>query len=123
MKPTTFKLLRTVHRWSGLLFAPLILLFAVSGLLQTLQVEKWALPDWALSVIYVLQDAHQDQQLRGWTHLRHWAAWIIAAMAAALAVSTLIGIVMAYKMYPKRWWLTTLLLVIGLIVPLLALLV
>lgn len=122
MKPGTFKLLRAGHRWAGLFFAPLIVLFALSGLLQTLKAEDWA-PAWALDALYAIEDAHTDQHLRDDTALQKVAVIVVAIMAIALAGSTLVGVVMAYIMYPKRRVLMTAVLVLGVVVPAIVMLI
>jgi len=122
MNPRTFKLLRGTHRWAGLFFAPLIVLFALSGLLQTLAFDEWA-PQWAMDALYTLEDAHTDQQLTRDTKLHQLAQIVVALMAATLVISTVIGVVMAYVMYPKRRVLITVVLVLGIAVPMVVMLV
>lgn len=62
MKPNTLRLLRRYHHYLGLFFAPMILLFAVSGALQTFRLQEakgygGTPPNW----IVWLASVHKDQ--------------------------------------------------------------
>lgn len=122
MKPAVFKLLRATHRWAGVFFAPLIVLFALSGLLQTIEADD-RMPGWAMQAWDAIEQAHTEQALRDRTNLHAAATIVIAAMGAALIGCTLIGVVLAYAMYPRHRARTTLVLAMGVIVPLIVLLV
>lgn len=117
MKPRSFKWVRNAHRWSGVFFAPLVVLFALSGLLQVLQVGDLDLPEWLIRLYEAMEDAHQDQRFRRDTALRVAAQWLTVLMSLVLIVTTLLGVVMAWTMYPKRRWLLVTVLVIGTVVP------
>lgn len=62
MRPNTLRLLRRYHHYLGLFFAPMILLFAVSGALQTFRLQEakgygGPPPNW----IVWLASVHKDQ--------------------------------------------------------------
>ncbi|MDX5984895.1 hypothetical protein [Sphingomonas echinoides] len=62
MRPNTLRLLRRYHHYLGLFFAPMILLFAISGALQTFRLQEakgygGTPPNW----IVWLASVHKDQ--------------------------------------------------------------
>lgn len=62
MRPNTLRLLRRYHHYLGLFFAPTILLFAISGALQTFRLQEakgygGTPPNW----IVWLASVHKDQ--------------------------------------------------------------
>ena len=62
MRPNTLRLLRRYHHYLGLFFAPMILLFAISGALQTVRLQEakgygGTPPNW----IVWLASVHKDQ--------------------------------------------------------------
>lgn len=62
MRPNTLRLLRRYHHYLGLFFAPMILLFAISGALQTFRLQEakgygGTPPNW----IVLLASVHKDQ--------------------------------------------------------------
>lgn len=62
MRPNTLRLLRRYHHYLGLFFAPMILLFAISGALQTFRLQEakgygGPPPNW----IVWLASVHKDQ--------------------------------------------------------------
>ncbi len=123
MKPQTFQRLRSLHRWAGLFFAPLIILFAISGMLQVLGAGDWEMPGWMYSIYDALEDAHQNQYFRKDTALRDVAQWLAVLLCLVLSLTSLLGVVMAYKMFPKKRILITIVLVLGVAVPAVLLLV
>ncbi len=123
MKPATLKRLRTLHRWAGLFFAPMIVLFALTGALQVLGADDWPLPEWLLTLYESFEDAHQDQRFRRGTALRSVAAWLTVAMGVALAVTTVVGVAIGFKMYPKKRVLMAVVVGLGVVVPVVLMLV
>jgi hypothetical protein len=62
MRPNTLRLLRRYHHYLGLFFAPMILLFAISGALQTFRLQEakgygGTPPNWIVWIASV----HKDQ--------------------------------------------------------------
>lgn len=123
MKPSTLKHLRTSHRWAGLFFAPMIVLFAFSGLLQVIEVGDWDLPEWLMGVYDAMEDAHQHQRMRRGTTLQLAATVTTVVMSVALVLTTLAGVAMAFRMHPKRRWLMVGVVAAGVAVPLIVMLV
>ena len=118
MSPATLQRLRRAHRWLGLFFAPLIAFFAFTGMLQILDAADWPLPSAALELIDKLQDGHEDQRLRRGTTLQPVADGLVIAMAVSLIATTLLGVLIAWRMYPRQRKLTLLTLALGVAVPL-----
>lgn len=123
MKPKTFQRLRSVHRWAGLFFAPMIVLFAITGMLQVLGAGDWTMPNWMYSLYDAIEDAHQNQYLRKDTALQQAAKGLAVVMCLALSLTATLGVVMAYKMFPKKRVLITVVLALGVLIPAVLLLV
>jgi hypothetical protein len=99
--------LRKVHFYLGIFFAPLIILFALSGALQTFRLQdtpkdgSYTPPAW----IVKLADIHRDQRP---VHDKSVSRsrtleWFVAIMSAGLILSSVLGIYMAFKYrYDKR---------------------
>ena len=119
MKPRTLQRIRSAHRWLGVFFAPLVVFFSLTGTLQLLGVDDWSMPEWAHSLYESLEDGHQDQRLRRGTALRSAATWLTAALGVALAATTLLGVVLGWRlMPPRRRWVLWATLAAGVVVPL-----
>ena len=119
MKPKTFQHLRSLHRWLGLFFAPMIIGFALTGLLQVLGADDWHTPDWLYHTINAMEDAHQHQRFRDNTTLHQAAEYLTAALALALILTPLLGITLAYKMFPRKRLLITIVILLGTLIPVL----
>lgn len=116
MKISTKSLLR-VHRYVGLIVAPLVLFFAVSGVWQVfrLQQDRKDGSYTAPKVLSVASDLHMAEDLS--SGLAAWPFKIaISAVGVLLAVATAIGIVVALRLTRPRW-LAVLLLAVGAAVP------
>jgi ABC-type nitrate/sulfonate/bicarbonate transport system permease component len=113
------KFLRTLHLYLGCLFAPMLIFFAVSG--------SWQLFNWheskkdhsytAPRVLTVLSDVHKDAHIpptpgRNPTPLRYF----MLAGAIGLVVSSVLGVIMAYR-FSRRPLVATICLLSGIIVP------
>jgi len=113
------KNLRLVHLYLGSLFGPLLIVFAVSGAWQVL---RWndAKKDGSYkpsAAITLFTDIHKDQTLPGVPRRRSVAMQYFALGAAAgLTLTTILGIVMAYRL-SRRPALVTVLLLAGVGVP------
>jgi hypothetical protein len=97
----------------------LIVFFALTGALQVLGADDWPLPAAALDAIDSLFEAHEDQRLRRGTALRPVAEGVAIAMAVALALTSLIGIALAWRMFPHQRKRTAVVLGLGIVLPLL----
>ena len=123
MKPKTFQRLRSLHRWLGLFFAPMIILFAITGLLQVIGADDWNTPNWLYNTINALENAHQHQYLRQHTLLHQAAEVFAVALALTLILTPLLGIALAYKMFPRKRLLITIVIVLGILIPVLVMVV
>jgi hypothetical protein len=113
------KKLRLVHLYLGSLFGPLLIVFAVSGAWQVFRFND-AKKDGSYkpaTVITLFTDIHKDAVLPG-VPRRQGAAmrWFVLAAAAGLASTTVLGIVMAYRL-SRRPALVTTLLFAGVVLP------
>jgi uncharacterized iron-regulated membrane protein len=113
------KFLRTLHLYLGCLFAPTLIFFAVTG--------SWQLFNWHESTkdhsytaprsLAALSNLHKETHLpstpaRKFTPLRYF----IAAAAVGLVVSTVLGVIMAYR-FSRRPLVATICLLSGIFVP------
>lgn len=113
------KFLRTLHLYLGCLFAPALIFFAVTG--------SWQLFNWhestkdhaytAPQALRVLSNLHKETHLpstpsRRFTPLRYF----MAAAAAGLALSSVLGVIMAYR-FSRRPVVATVCLLSGIFVP------
>jgi hypothetical protein len=113
------KKLRLVHLYLGSLFGPLLIVFAVSGAWQVFRFND-AKKDGSYkpaAIITLFTDIHKDAVLPG-VPRRQGAAmrWFALTAAAGLALTTILGIVMAYRL-SRRPALVTFLLFAGVAVP------
>lgn len=115
------KNLRLVHLYLGSLFGPLLIVFAVSGAWQVFRFND-AKKDGSYKpakVITLFTDIHKDAVLPGVSRRNPSAAamrWFVLAAAAGLATTTVLGIVMAYRL-SRRPALVTTLLIAGVVLP------
>jgi hypothetical protein len=65
-----------------------------------------------------LEDAHQDARLRRGTSLRPAAETLTAALGLLLCITTLAGIALALRLYPRQRRRTLVVLAIGVVLPL-----
>jgi uncharacterized iron-regulated membrane protein len=113
------KFLRTLHLYLGCLFAPTLIFFAVTG--------SWQLFNWhestknhsytAPRALAALSNLHKETHLpatpaRKFTPLRYF----IAAAAVGLVISTVLGVIMAYR-FSRRPLVATICLLSGIFVP------
>lgn len=111
--------LRTLHLYLGSLFAPVLLVLAVSG---AWQVYRWndAKKDGSYTpspIVKLFSDIHKDQVLSGARHGQNPSMQLfLGAASMGLTLTTLIGIVMAYKM-SRRPVVVTALLLTGILLP------
>jgi hypothetical protein len=114
------KRIRQVHFYLGVFFAPIIILFAISGALQTFRLQEspkgstYTPPAW----IVKLADVHKDQrasheQGRGRSLPLQW---FVVIMSVGLISTSLLGIYMAFK-YNREKRLVFTLIILGFIIP------
>ena len=116
MSVSTRNLLR-LHRYAGLLVAPLVLFFAVSGVWQEfrLQQDRKDGSYKAPPALRAASDLHMAEHLH-----RDGPSLVfklsMSAVAVLLAISTLLGVVVALRVTRPRW-LAVVLLVLGAALP------
>lgn len=114
------KRIRQVHFYLGVFFAPLIILFALSGALQTFRLQEspkggtYTPPAW----IVKLADIHKDQRAAHEPGRRRSLPlqWFVIVMSVGLVASSLLGIYMAFK-YNREKRLTFGLIILGFAIP------
>jgi hypothetical protein len=114
------KVMRNIHLYLGVFFAPMLMFFLISGSLQTFGLHEASksgnyVPP---AIIKLFSDVHKDQRWgegklapRSSVPLK----WLIILMSAGLLVTTVLGILMAFK-YTKPWIVWTCLF-IGVAIP------
>lgn len=143
MRPNTLRLLRRYHHYLGVFFAPMILLFAISGALQTFRLQEakgygGTPPNWIVWLASVHKDQGPPRERKaekpkpaGEASKPRAEASVGAAkrpsplplkifvllLAIALSLSTITGVVIALANRAMRR-ISTILLVLGAAVPL-----
>ena len=115
------KRIRQIHFYLGTLFAPMIILFALSGALQTFRLQEspkgstYTPPSW----IVWLADFHKDQRPAHEPGVRpsRPLKWFVVLMAIGLIGTSILGIVMAFK-YNRDKRVVLGLIILGLVIPL-----
>jgi multidrug efflux pump subunit AcrB len=117
------KLLRRLHLFLGCFFAPLLLFYVATGWYQTVTVRRNKLPGEAEDWVGRLRSVHVDQiypsdSANAYSPLLFRI--FVVAMALALIVTVILGIVLAFRSIRQRWlvWLS---LGLGIALPLLCL--
>lgn len=114
------KRIRQIHFYLGVFFAPLIILFALSGALQTFRLQEspkgstYAPPAW----IVKLADIHKDQRAshEQGSHRSISLQWFVVLMSAGLIGTSFLGIYMAFK-YNREKRLVFGLMILGFVIP------
>jgi hypothetical protein len=101
--------LRSIHLYLGCIFAPLLLFFAISGIWQTLRLDA----PW----LHKLSSIHTADRFKDGGELGSFPLKIVViAMAASFIVTTILGVVMAFK-YGRSRKAASYCLAAGLLVP------
>jgi hypothetical protein len=116
------RIIRKVHLYLGIVFAPLVIFLALSGALQTFELhdppkDSFFKPHgW----IMTLAQIHKNQRTEGPASKRHSITlrWFFVIASAGLMITSLLGIYMAFK-YSKRHALVYLSLALGIGLPIL----
>jgi hypothetical protein len=118
------KRIRQIHFYLGVIFAPLIVLFALSGALQTFRLQEspkgstYTPPAW----IVRLADIHKDQRAGHEPGVRRSLPlqWFVVIMSLGLISTSLLGIYMAFK-YVRDKRIVLGLIILGFVLPLILL--
>ena len=111
--------IRQLHLWLGVLFSPLILFFAFSGMLQTFNWHEsqkngsYSAPAWMVKIASI----HKNQQFARGGPSPMPLKILVAIMSVGLIITTALGIYMAFK-YERRHWLVWGMIVAGIVLPL-----
>jgi len=101
------KAMRNVHLYLGVFFAPLLMFFLISGCWQTFNLHEASesgnyVPP---AIIKSLSQVHKDQRWVDSNKRPHSSVpfrYLIVLMSIGVLVTTVLGIVMAFK-YTKGW--------------------
>ncbi len=117
MSVPTRTLLR-LHRYAGLLVAPMVLFFAVTGTWQEFRLQQDSKDGsyQAPPALTAASDLHKAEHLPRGERASLAFKLTMSAIAAVLASSTLLGIVVALRVTRPRW-LAGVLLLLGAVVP------
>ena len=113
--------LRLLHLYLGSLFGPLLIVFAVSGAWQVFRFND-AKKDGSYKparAITLFTDIHKDQALPGVSRRKRESAamrWFSLGASTGLVLTTILGILMAYRL-SRRPALVTVLLLAGVALP------
>ena len=89
--------LRSIHLYTGCVFAPLLLFFAVSGICQTLGLHNRS------HFLAQLSTIHTSHGLKAGGSLSSaFLRWFVLVMAVSFIATTILGIVMALKFGKSR---------------------
>jgi hypothetical protein len=115
------KIVRRLHLYLGVFFAPLLLFFVVSGWYQTANPDRRKGPDEARAFWDRMRSVHAEQILPSEkvdNYSPKLMRWLVYGMSTALLATVALGVVLALKVLKARWlvWLT---LVLGFVLPLL----
>ena len=105
------KLMRNIHLYLGVFFAPLLMFFLISGAWQTFNLHEASKTGAYVPapIIKSLSQVHKDQRWGSGKMAPKSSIpfrWLVVLMSVGLLVTTILGIVMAFK-YTKGWkvWL------------------
>src|SRR4051812_9386271 len=115
--------LRRLHLYLGVFFAPMLLFFIVTGWYQTAYQDRRKSVFEASAVMDRLRAVHADQSFpvaSANSYSTIGFRWFVYVMSAALIVTLLLGLVLAFRTL-KQKWIVWLMLAFGFIVPALCL--
>lgn len=123
MKFPSLKLLRRLHLYLGVFFAPMLVFYVASGWYQTVNVDRRKGLGEAEGIVDKLVSVHVDQVYPADAAVS-WEPGafrvLVVTMSLALLATVLLGIVLAIRSTARRWpvWLS---LGLGIVVPVLLL--
>jgi hypothetical protein len=115
--------LRRLHLYLGVFFAPMLLFFIVTGWYQTAFQDRRKSVFEANAVMDRLRAVHADQTFPVASANSYSTVafkWLIYLMSAALIITLVLGLVLAFRTM-KAKWLVWLMLGLGLLAPVLCL--
>lgn len=102
------KQMRNIHLYLGVFFSPLLLFFLITGCLQTFQLHEQHRSDPSYkppALVQAFAQVHKDQRwMQGDLRARPSQSFriLVLLMGIGLAVTTVLGIIMAFK-YTRPW--------------------
>jgi multidrug efflux pump subunit AcrB len=117
------KSVRRLHLYLGCFFAPLLLFYVVTGVYQTFNPHRNKGLGEADTWISRLRSVHVDQvypAASANSYSTKSFRVLVAVMGAALVLTVLLGIVLAFRSLRQKW-LVTVSLLLGVLVPVIAL--
>ena len=100
------KVMRNIHLYLGVFFAPLLVFFLVSGCWQTFNLHESTKSGsyTAPKIIKALSSVHKDQRWGDGNRVPSSVPfkYLVIMMSTGLLVTTLLGVMMAFK-YTKGW--------------------
>lgn len=114
-------MLRQIHQYLGCFFAPLLLLFTITGAWQSFMLHRAKKDDsfHPPALVAALSEIHMNQRFPtpgANPSSSVWFRWLILLMAAGLVVTTVLGLVMAFQ-FSRQKWLVGLCLAAGILCP------
>lgn len=113
------QILRRLHLYLGCLFAPVLILFAVSGTWQLFNFHKTKKDGSYIAPrsLVTMSSIHMESHLSGknahaFTPLRYF----MVAAAAGLVITSILGVIMAYK-FSRQPGIATVCLLLGVAIP------
>ncbi len=115
------KLIRKLHLFLGVFFTPLLVFFVATGWYQTLSPDRFKNPGEAETLLQKLRVVHTDMIYPGDREFSRPSSpklfqGIVGAMSAAVLITTLLGVYLAFKTVRGKGWVLFWL-VAGLAVP------
>jgi hypothetical protein len=111
--------LRRLHLYLGVFFAPILLFFIVTGWYQTAYQDRRKSVFEADAVMDRLRAVHAEQTFpvaSANSYATTSFKYFVYAMSAALVVTLVLGVVLAFRTM-KQKWIVWLMLVLGFVVP------
>ncbi len=111
--------LRRLHLYLGCFFAPMLIFFIATGWYQTVNPDRRKGVSDSDTIISRMNRVHVEQYLpsdaaQGYS--TKWFTWLVVVMSVALIVTTLLGLVLAFRFSRNKLpvWLS---LIFGFVVP------
>ena len=96
------KNLRSVHLYLGCFYAPMLILFAITGLYQTIPLDHYI----HLPFLSQLSSIHTGQHYKAYRAGNSWTSiymrYLIVTMTLSLVFTIILGIIMAWKFGHRR---------------------
>jgi|SRR5437867_91540 len=113
----TFRTLLRLHRYAGLITAPLILFFAISGIWQVFRLHESRKDGSyrAPQTLKTLSDVHKAEHLNGKPKALPFQ-YAVSISAGVLVLGTLLGLIAAFRL-TRPMWMALVLLLVGTAIP------